>query len=127
MSFRLTVRYSATHGAKVDHEQFDDLDDALTGLSRRLDWLAGDARRKHVDLGVREFDPVQQVAARLEVAGPGRLRPKHAGGIDIRGDGSLEAYTGRVKRVVVELENGETPVRGAAPGATRAASTSAEP
>jgi hypothetical protein len=112
VSFRLTVRYSATHGAKVDHEHFEDLDDAIDGLSRRLGWLADDARRKRVDLGVREFDPVQQVAARLEVAGPSRLRPRYAGGIDIRGDGSVEAYTGRVKRVVVELEDGESAVEG---------------
>ena len=51
----------------------------------------------------REFEPVHQVAARAEVNGPRRLRA----GIDLRGDGSAEAWTGRVVRRLVELQPGE--------------------
>jgi hypothetical protein len=51
----------------------------------------------------REFAPVQQVAARAEVNGPRRLRA----GIDLRGDGSAEAWTGRVFRRLVEVQPGE--------------------
>jgi hypothetical protein len=45
------------------------------------------------------------VAARGEVTGPGGVR----GGVDLRGDGSTEAFTGRVRRRVVEQRDGETP------------------
>jgi hypothetical protein len=110
VSFQLTLRYSGPRGAKVDRERFDGLAPALDELERRLPELARDAGRKTIDLGLREFEPVQQVAARAQVAGPGRLRPRVAGGIDVRGDGSMEAFTGRVRREVVELQDGESVV-----------------
>jgi hypothetical protein len=53
---------------------------------------------------VRRLDPVQQVVGRIELAGPARLRA----GVDVRGDGSCEAFTGRVRRAVVEQRDGET-------------------
>jgi hypothetical protein len=70
-----------------------------------MEALAGSERRSTVDLRYRRFKPIQQVAVRGEVSGPKRLR----GGIDLRGDGSLEAFTGKLRRRVVEQERGETP------------------
>ena len=67
VSFVLTLRYSGPSGARVEHERFEELAAALDALERRADGLAGDARRRTVDLGVRQFEPVQQVAARVEV------------------------------------------------------------
>ncbi|MCW2966314.1 MAG: hypothetical protein JWM71_86 [Solirubrobacteraceae bacterium] len=51
----------------------------------------------------REFQPAQQVAARAEVKGPRGLRV----GIDVRGDGTAQAWTGRIGRRVVEEQPGE--------------------
>jgi hypothetical protein len=98
--FVLTVR---RRGA-TDRERYASLDDALVALEERLDGLVAPERRRAERGLAREYEPVQQVAVRGEVAGPGGLR----GGVDVRGDGSAEAYTGRLRRRLVERGTGET-------------------
>ena len=93
-------------GAKVERTRFDELGEALAALERRGEELQGDADAGTVDLKIgRKFEPVQQVFARLELAGPRRLRA----GVDVRGDGSAEAWTGRVRRTLIEQLPRESP------------------
>jgi hypothetical protein len=93
-------------GAKVTRERFDELGHALLAVEARGQTLQDEANAREIDLRFgKRFDPVQQVAARLELSGPGRVR----GGIDVRGDGSAEAWTGRVRRRLIEQEPGESP------------------
>jgi len=98
-AYKLTVR---RRGATT-RERFASLPEALAALDARLDDLATGARRGRERGLVRDVEPVAQVALRAEVAGPGAR-----GGIDVRGDGSAEAFTGRWRRVLVEREAGET-------------------
>jgi hypothetical protein len=99
-AFTVTVR----NGPKVEHERFPALGPALDDLEQRMRALANTQRRDPVDLKYREFSPIQQVMARGELAGPRGLRA----GIDLRGDGSAEAFTGRLRRRLVEQEPGES-------------------
>ena len=87
-------------GPKFRRAQATTLDEAIEALRAGL---AEAPRRETVDLRVRSFEPIQQVAARGELAGPRRAR----GGIDVRGDGSTEAFTGRLRRRAVEPQPGE--------------------
>ena len=109
MSWRLTVRT----GPRVQRASFASLEDALAALEDRADELAREAsaRPRAVNARVRRFEPVQQVVARLELAGPERMMPSVRGGIDVRGDGSTEAYVGRIRRRLVAQRRRETPVQ----------------
>jgi len=105
VTWTLTVRARA----RVEHERFDELGPALKELERRADELAGGAPKQPVDVRVKRYDPVQQVFARLELSGPQRLLPSVRAGLDVRGDGSMEAFTGRIRRTLVKQVKGETP------------------
>jgi hypothetical protein len=98
-AYKLTVR---RRGATA-RERFASLPEALAALEARLDELTPGQRRGRERGLARELAPVEQVALRGEVAGPG-VR----GGVDVRGDGSAEAFTGRWRRVLVAREAGET-------------------
>jgi hypothetical protein len=99
-SYRLVVR----SGAKVERTKLDSLDAALDALELRARELSENADAKVVDAKLRKFEPIQQVVARLELAGPSRLRA----GVDVRGDGSVESYVGRVRRRLIEQRDGES-------------------
>jgi hypothetical protein len=100
-SYRLVVR----SGAKVERSKLDSLDEALASLEARARELSDGADAKPVDAKIRKFEPIQQVVGRVELSGPSRLRA----GVDVRGDGSMESYTGRLRRKLIEQRPGENP------------------
>jgi hypothetical protein len=100
---RYTVRVRREGG--TGRERHDKRSDALAAVERIGRELEREADGRPVGGGLmRRIDPVQQVVGRVELSGPGRL---HAG-VDVRGDGSSEAFTGRIRREVVEQRRGES-------------------
>ncbi|MEX2195191.1 MAG: hypothetical protein WD844_07875 [Thermoleophilaceae bacterium] len=95
------VKVLVRRGPKVERRRFDDLGAALAFVEGRGRELEEGVDTKAVSLPLgRSFEPVQRVVARIEVGG---------GGVDIRGDGSCEAWTGRFRRRLVEQRDGESP------------------
>ena len=100
--FTVTVR----SGGKVRKQRHGTLGDALAAIERVAGELAAEGpARPAGGMLIRRLEPVQQVVGRIELAGPGRLRA----GVDVRGDGSSEAFTGRLTRTLVEQRRRETP------------------
>jgi hypothetical protein len=100
--YTLTVRADS----RARKERFDELSTALATLEARGRELQAAAHEQPVGgTLIRRLEPVQIVVARLELSGPGQLRA----GVDVRGDGSSEAFTGRLRRRVLEQRPGEDP------------------
>ena len=104
MRWKLTERA----GPKVRRSSFADMDRALDALEARGRELAETAPDEVVDVKYKRFEPQQQVVARLELAGPERFVASVRAGVDVRGDGSVEAYRGRVRREVIVEQGGES-------------------
>jgi hypothetical protein len=105
MPYTVTIRI----GPQVTRVRVPSLADAIDVLELRLTTLGPAARRTTQRALAREYEPVQQVAARGELSGPRRLMPRVQAGADVRGDGSIETYRGRVRRELVAQEPGESP------------------
>ena len=97
--WKLTIR----HGSSVGRERFDSLDEALDDARRRVEEIQGEGRLPPVSM-IRQFDPEQQVHARIEISGPGLIRSPE-GGIDVMGDGKAIAYTGTIRKEPIEADN----------------------
>ena len=80
----MTVRV----GPRVRKQHFADAEPALAALRAGLD---GAERLDTSSVLGREYAPSEQVSARGEIRGPSRRRA----GADVRGDGSVQAWTGR--------------------------------
>lgn len=96
----LTVRA----GPKVGHSHFESLDAAADALAAEVSALEKGASRDEIQFFSRRIEPAQQVVARLELAGPRGQR----GGVDVRGDGTTEAFSGRLRRRLIERRRGES-------------------
>jgi hypothetical protein len=57
---------------------------------------------------LRDFEPGQQVHARLQLTGRGLLR-KPTAGVDVRGDGTFVPYRGGVAREELDPTDYDTP------------------
>jgi hypothetical protein len=104
MPWTLTVRA----GPRVQRLRFDELSAALDTAELRVAELAQRGVEVPVNAGYRRFDPGERVAARVELTGPERRFGSVCAGIDVRGDGSTEAYTGRVRKARLEQLPGES-------------------
>ena len=100
-AYTVTVRA----GAKVRKEHLATLQDALAAIEKEGRELEQSAdERPQGGVMIRRLEPVQIVVARVELSGPSRLRV----GVDVRGDGSSEAFTGRLRRQVLAQRDGES-------------------
>lgn len=95
-------------GPRVQQSTFDALSPALDALEARGRELADAAPHESVDAKFTRFEPAERVIARLELSGPERLVPSVRAGVDVRGDGSVEAYRGRVRREMIDPRGRES-------------------
>lgn len=80
-------------------ESYDELDQALAEMRRLAYAVIAEGPRSRVS-ALRDFEPADQVVARLEISGKGMLRAPTAG-VDVMGDGSLVPFSGSVRREVL--------------------------
>ncbi|MBJ7342389.1 MAG: hypothetical protein JHC46_02240 [Solirubrobacteraceae bacterium] len=99
-SYTLTLRREGDS----ERQRFVTLDGALDALETEIRAMSQTVRREATKSLGREYEPVELVAVRAEVSGPG-VR----GGVDLRGDGSVQAFSGRIRRAVIEPRDGEDP------------------
>ena len=99
-SYKLRMSREGT----VGKERFDTLAAAVDALEQEARAFANTERRAATHALLRDYEPEELVALRVEIAGGG----VHAG-VDVRGDGAAEAFTGRFQRRLVEQQPGEDP------------------
>ncbi len=100
----LTVR----EGPKFTRHRCDTVGDAIGIVRDEALRLSAGANGRPVQSLARKMEPVERVVARVEVKiAEGRLRGARRAGVDVRGDGSLEAYRGGFTRRVVDPLPGE--------------------
>jgi hypothetical protein len=98
-AYGVTIRV----GPKVLRESFDDVDSAITELEGVLRPIAARTNLPPATALIREIPADRQVVARGEISGPKRIRI----GVDVRGDGSTAAFTGRIRRTPITPADGE--------------------
>ena len=90
-------------GPKVERLDAGTLEEALDAVELHARAAANTERRGPVDMRMRTYEAGDQVAVRVELRGP-----RVAAGVDVRGDGAVRAWTGRLRRRVVPPEEGES-------------------
>lgn len=101
--WKLTVR----HGSEVSHQSFDDLGAAVAEMRERALAIRSEGPVRAVR-SLRDFEPGDQVRARLQLSG-GRLFRRTAAGVDVRGDGAFVPFVGGVVRDELDPTDYDTP------------------
>jgi hypothetical protein len=105
MPWRVTFRA----GGRVDRRRAATLAESLDVLEALSRAVADGPGLAAVDVRSRRWEPSERIAARGELRGPQRWRPDVRGGLDVRGDGSVQAWTGAPRREALEPRDGEEP------------------
>ncbi|MFL5834728.1 MAG: hypothetical protein ACJ76B_12245 [Solirubrobacterales bacterium] len=103
MKWKLTIR----HGSDVDHARFDELDAAVAAMRERALAIRSEGPVRPVQ-SLRDFEPGEQVHARLQVSSGGLFR-KSVAGVDVRGDGTFVPFKGGVVREELDPTDHDTP------------------
>ncbi|MGN6255837.1 MAG: hypothetical protein ACTHO8_12785 [Solirubrobacterales bacterium] len=101
--WKLTVR----HGSEVEHRSFFDLDEAVAAMRERALAIRSEGPVRAVK-SLRDYEPGEQVQARLQLSGRGLWR-KPSAGVDVRGDGTFVPFKGGVVREELDPTHHETP------------------
>jgi hypothetical protein len=101
--YTLTVR----HGSVVERGRFDGIEEAIEEMRRSAEAIRAEGSLPKVSVP-RDYEPSEQVHARLEISTGGLLRRREAG-LDVMGDGSLVPYTGGVRRTPLEAPDTDDP------------------
>ncbi len=99
----LTVR----HGSGVEHLSFAELDQAVAAMRERALAIRAEGPLERA-AGFKDFEPRDQVHARLQLRGKG-VFGKPAAGIDVRGNGEFVPYRGALRREELDPSGHETP------------------
>lgn len=95
-------------GPKVTRLRCATIDELFEQVERQSEEMSDRADGEAVSSMFRDYEAIELVHGRIEVTiadGPFKHR---RGGIDVRRDGSIEAFVGRANRTVVEPTPGET-------------------
>ena len=95
------------HGSDVGHQSFDDLDEAVAAMRERALAIRSEGPVRRVQ-SLRDFEPGDQVHARLQLSSGGFLR-KSVAGVDVRGDGTFVPFRGGVGREELDPTDHDTP------------------
>jgi hypothetical protein len=101
--WKLTVR----HGSEVDHELFSDLGEAVGAMRERALAIRSEGPVRPVR-SLRDYEPGQQVHARLQLSGRGVFR-RPVAGVDVRGNGAFVPFRGGVVREELDPTHHDTP------------------
>ncbi|HSD25535.1 MAG TPA: hypothetical protein VLB79_14540 [Solirubrobacterales bacterium] len=99
MSWKVTVR----HGSSVGRERCATLDEAIAEARRRVEQVRSEGGLPAISV-FRKHTPGQRVHARIEISGPGIFRAPE-GGIDVMGDGKAIAYTGAIRKEMIDADS----------------------